>query len=214
MPSRRGALCPLIPGRCGPSREQTVSIRGFRSLAAEDRSAAGVRGQTGPDRPAGHGKAIMAMTHLHAMQFRLLLRRLALSAPPVAVRCPSVACLLCGVTTVSRAADRGSPSWWRRGNRRRRLDIDPHEPRLEAQEPVHGHVCPSCAAAIEEVGAVGPSAIGHAVVAYLRSSVSKDRAKHLRSMLADQYGPSLPAWGRAADPTSAERGARGATCGG
>jgi hypothetical protein len=37
-------------------------------------------------------------------------------------------------------------------------------------------------------------------VAYLHSSVSKDRAKHLRAMLADEFAPTLPAWGALPPP--------------
>jgi hypothetical protein len=59
---------------------------------------------------------------------------------------------------------------------------------------VNGHVCPSCGVAIEAAGAVGRSARGRAVVAYV-GHFSEQKAQRLRSMLSGDYPPMLPAWG-------------------
>jgi hypothetical protein len=58
---------------------------------------------------------------------------------------------------------------------------------------IEGHACPHCASAINElVGSA--SARTRAVVAYLGRS-SPQKAERLRSVLANDYSPMLPAWG-------------------
>ena len=67
-------------------------------------------------------------------------------------------------------------------------------------DPVRGHVCPACSNAIEAEGAVVPTARERAVVAFLRTCVSQAKANPLRSMLAEDYPPSLPGWGASPTP--------------
>lgn len=132
--------------------------------------------------------------------------RLALSEPPVAIRCPSGGCLLCGVASVDRAAievtRRGGPlataqAVW--------LPISPSPTALGGSGPdlVKGHVCPACADAIDSAGAVGPTARGLAVVAHVGQS-SEEKAERLRDRLGDDFPPVLPAWAalRDAEPSA------------
>jgi hypothetical protein len=133
---------------------------------------------------------------LRAAYAAVLRDRLALSAPLVAIRCPSGGCLLCGISSVDRAAIEGAS----RGGTdavshavRRSVSTTPPALGGRGREAVHGHVCPACATAIEGEGAVGHSARGRALVAYVHHS-SAQKAKHLRLMLTDHSPPSLPAW--------------------
>lgn len=129
--------------------------------------------------------------------------RLALSAGPVAIACPSTACLMCGVSTITRSAievsRRGSVgatqlALWRAVTiDRTALGGAPCPKRVE------GHVCPACTDAIDQVGGVGRRARTRAVVAYLSRS-SPQTAERLRSMSAGDFPPTLPAWGARTEP--------------
>lgn len=123
---------------------------------------------------------------------------LALSAPNVAVRCPSGACLLCGVASVNRAAfevarrggvEETALAVWRSVNTAP-VALGGHGP-----NSITGHVCPACANAIDDAGSVGPSARGRAVVDHVRRTKGHQRADRLRSLLSDDFPPTLPGWG-------------------
>src|SRR4029453_15173122 len=61
MPELRPVLYSLIPGRCGPSREQSREHRGFQSRLVADACGAPVLRDQGTDRPAGPGKAELSL---------------------------------------------------------------------------------------------------------------------------------------------------------
>lgn len=65
----------------------------------------------------------------------------------------------------------------------------------QGPEAVHGHPCPQCAEAVEEVGAVGHSARGRAVVAHVRHVAGEVKADRPRALLDDDFPPTLPGWG-------------------
>lgn len=124
--------------------------------------------------------------------------RLALREPPIALPCPSGGCLLCGVATISRSAIEvahgggsavvGAQVW---------TTVTATPAALGAGGPDHinGHLCPPCSDAIEAEGAIGPSALGRAVVEHVRRTLGEERATRLRSRLTDDFPPTLPAWG-------------------
>lgn len=123
--------------------------------------------------------------------------RLAKTQPSVPVRCPSAACLLCGVGKVERSAlevaRRGGPiasasTVWR--------PVMTSQTALGRTGPdrVTGHVCPACNSAIEEAGAIGQTAIGNAVLAHVAIRAPK-KAKRLLTMLEDDFPPRLLGWG-------------------
>lgn len=124
--------------------------------------------------------------------------RLALNEPPVALPCPTRGCLLCGVVAVSRSAIEVA----RRGGREasvaavwRPMTVPPVALGGQGPQPVRGHVCPACDDAIQTVGAIGLSARGRALVAHIRPTLGDSKADRLRSMLADEFPPTLPGWG-------------------
>lgn len=77
----------------------------------------------------------------------VLADRVALRQPPVPIGCPSGGCALCGVGAVAVPAIEVA----------RRAVC-----REVSTERLRGHVCPSCAQAIDAEGAVGQPAIGRA----------------------------------------------------
>ena len=119
--------------------------------------------------------------------------RLLLAKPPVPIRCPSGACLMCGVVAVERPAievrRRGavavSLSVWSRVT----------QPKYAGQ-----HACPSCADAIDMEGALGPSALLRAVAVHVEHTMEPKAARRLvaevergtivLSMWADTRGTS------------------------
>lgn len=122
--------------------------------------------------------------------------RLALKQPPAVVRCPSGACLMCGVTSITRSAIEvtraGSvaavalAAW-------RQVWTTPAALGGRGPEQVWGHVCPACDRAIQEEGAVGWPARVQAVAAHLgSSSVTKARAFEADVLTGPQ--PWLPSW--------------------
>jgi hypothetical protein len=122
--------------------------------------------------------------------------RLTLAQPPVALRCPTGACVFCGVGSVNRAAIEVA----RRGGVKamshavwREVNTDPKALGSRGPERILAHTCPACSAAIEEAGAIGWVARAVAVVNYLALSEPK-KAERLRSMLSDDRPPVLPAW--------------------
>lgn len=133
--------------------------------------------------------------------------RLALRQEPVVIACPSTACLMCGIATITRPAievsRRGSVgatqlATWRAVLVDRTSLGGPPRP-----ERVEGHVCPDCTAAIDEVGGVGWRARARAVVSYVGHSAPL-KAKRLRLMIDGDFPPALPAWGVSGQPPSAE----------
>jgi hypothetical protein len=134
--------------------------------------------------------------------------RLARSAPPIAIPCPTTACLLCGITNISRPAlevsRRGSAgatqlATWR-------AISTTHEALGGRQSPqrVRGHVCPACSDAIDEVGALGWSARGHALVAHVHATRGDQQARSLRTRLASDLSPAVPAWAAVGQPPNAQ----------
>ena len=126
--------------------------------------------------------------------------RLALRAEPVAIPCPSAACLMCGIATITRPAievsRRGSVGATRLAMWRPVLVDRTSLGGAPSPERVEGHVCPNCTEAIDEVGGMGWRARARAIVAYLHRSWPQ-RADRLRSMVDGDFPPQLPAWGAA-----------------
>lgn len=143
----------------------------------------------------------------------LLADRLARAAPPEHIEPPEAdprrtprralvvtgGCLLCGVASVrvpaSRLTGPGGRDWvarqvWRPltcspgqlGGRR-----SPHK--------VSGHVCPPCATALDEAGAIGPSAREDAVLAHLRAGGHVETVKGLSVGFAAGTAEPVPGWG-------------------
>ncbi len=132
--------------------------------------------------------------------------RLALTQPPVAVACPSHGCLLCGVAAVRRSAievSRGGGESATVHTLWRAVTTLPTALGGQGPDHVFGHVCPACAEAIAEAGAVGPSARERAVVEHVRATLGDAKADRLRTLLTDDFPPSLPAWGAVTRPASA-----------
>jgi len=135
--------------------------------------------------------------------------RLALSAPPVVLRCPTGGCLFCGVAAVNRAAievaRRGGVEAATRAVWRPVLVLPTS---LGGSGPKHvdGHACPDCASAIDDVGGIGWRARARAVVSYLSQS-SPQKAQRLRSILESDFPPALPGWGALPEPRSPNRNA-------
>lgn len=127
----------------------------------------------------------------------VLADRLALSAPPVHIPCPTLGCVFCGVASVKRAAidvarfggiEAASRAVWREVNTR------PSALGVKGPEPVWGHACPDCAHAIEQRGAIGFPARAQALVSFVaRSSIKK--AERLRREVEGDFPPTLPGWG-------------------
>lgn len=124
--------------------------------------------------------------------------RLALSAPPVDVVCPSGGCLLCGVRAVERSAvevnQRGGPAaaaiavW-------RPILTSVHALGRRGPDQVSGHVCPACDKAIRDAGGIGQVAIGNAVLAHVQHTKGEAKARRLRSLLEADYPLHLLGWG-------------------
>lgn len=145
--------------------------------------------------------------------------RLALRQEPVVIACPSTACLMCGIATITRPAievsRRGSvgatqlATWRAVMVDRTSLGGAPSPARVE------GHVCPACTEAIDEMGGVGWRARARAVVSYVGHSAPL-KAQRLRSMIDGDFPPALPAWGVSRQPLTRSHGrtcdVRSSTC--
>lgn len=132
--------------------------------------------------------------------------RLALSAAPVDIACPSTACLMCGVMTITRPAIevsmRGSvratqlATWRAVTVNRTALGGAPSPGYVEGQ-------CAECTHAVDEVGGIGWRARVIAVVAFVARS-SQQKAERLRVMMAGDFPPDLPGWGALNNDPSVE----------
>lgn len=112
--------------------------------------------------------------------------RLSLAKPNVVVRCPSGACLMCGVTTVERSAIEV--------RRRGQENVARDAWRRVSLPKYAGHYsCLSCSQAIEEEGSLGPSAMLTAVLAHVRATMGERQAINLRHRIAEG-SVSLPMW--------------------
>jgi hypothetical protein len=124
--------------------------------------------------------------------------RLALREGPVVIACPSTACLMCGITTITRPAievsRRGSVGATQLATWRAVLVDRTALGGAPSPERVEGHVCPDCTEAIDEVGGVGWRARARAVVWYVSRSAPL-KAKRLQSKIDGDLPPTLPAWG-------------------
>lgn len=133
--------------------------------------------------------------------------RLALREEPVVIACPSSACLMCGIATVTRPAievsRRGSVGATRLATWRAVMVDRTSLGGTPSPERVEGHVCPECTQAIDAVGGVGWRARARAVVSYVGHSAPL-KAKRLRLMIDGDFPPALPAWGVLGQPPSAE----------
>lgn len=120
--------------------------------------------------------------------------RLALRAEPVVIDCPSTACLVCGIATITRSAievsRRGSIGATQLATWRAVLVDQTSLGGPPSPERVEGHVCPDCTVATDEVGAVGYRARGVALVAHVERTQGRDVAAWLHSDLP----PAVPAW--------------------
>lgn len=111
--------------------------------------------------------------HLRAAYARLLARRVAVNAPPVTMPCPNGrGCLMCGVNALTVPAfhvhDLGGVDG---ATRRLWHPLNASGGALGGGAAAawhHGHVCPGCARAIEDAGAVGPAALARSYVAHLK----------------------------------------------
>lgn len=123
---------------------------------------------------------------------------LALSQPPVVIACPSTACLMCGVSTITRPAievsRRGSVEATQLGTWRAVTVNRTALGGARRPEHVEGHICLACTGAVDNVGGVGWRARSSAVSAYLTRS-SPERAKRLLSAVQGDFPPALPGWG-------------------
>lgn len=116
---------------------------------------------------------------------------------PIALPCPSVACLFCGVPAVRRPAsqvvDLGGVhmatrrTWTRLVTFRTALGG-------EGPEEVTGHLCPACQHALGQMGGVGIAARGQALVNYVQSTAGEAKAQRLADRLARDLPPPMPAW--------------------
>lgn len=128
-------------------------------------------------------------------------RRLAEFVDDTEIGCPSGRCLMCGTSEPVRASVRkvmqhGGYSaaqralWPRVVTDANALGNPKGCPRATL---VEGHLCPACSAALGS-GAVGPTARGKAVLAYVRTHIGAAEADRLDEMLSWDYGrPTLPA---------------------
>lgn len=122
--------------------------------------------------------------------------RLAKSAPPVVLPCPTVACMLCGITTVTRSAAEVSSQGGREAAAAiawQRQTTTPKGLGTGGPGLVVGHLCPTCARVIDDVGAFGQTAMGWAVQNYLERS-EDPRAARFRQAMGQDFPPRLRAW--------------------
>lgn len=130
--------------------------------------------------------------------------RLALRAEPVVIVCPSTACLMCGIATVTRPAievsRRGSVGATRLATWRAVLVDRTSLGGMPSPERVEGHLCPDCTEAIDAAGGVGWRAIGRALVVNTRVSLGEDAAARLRRRLESDFPPVVRAWGALPEP--------------
>jgi hypothetical protein len=135
--------------------------------------------------------------NLRAAYAQVLADSVAIRKPPVPIVCPTVACLFCGIPSVTVAAvlvdqkgmDGAEATVWR--------SIDAPEEALGGPirpHPVRGHLCPACAEAVEVTGSVGFSSRVRAVAAWV-DRTSHQRAVKLRGLATSQPPQVvLPAW--------------------
>jgi hypothetical protein len=148
----------------------------------------------------------VARLHLREGYGAMLADRVARSAGPAALAPPSPeatiaavtlgsACLLCGVGSVALSAatvlalegrKAAARSVWRP-----LLSTPASLGGPGSAERIAGHTCPDCTDALDAEGAVGPSAMERALIAYLRSSGRDDDAMKLASVDVD----GLAGWG-------------------
>lgn len=143
----------------------------------------------------------------------LLADRLARAAPPEHIEPPEAdprrtprgalvvtgACLLCGIASVQVPASRltgpGGREWAARQTWRP-LTCSPQQlGGRRSPGKVCGHVCPPCAAALDEAGAVGPSAREDAVLVHLRAGGYDATVKVLSVGFAAGTADPVPGWG-------------------
>lgn len=127
---------------------------------------------------------------LHRAYSEVLAERVAALAPPKQLPPPTGnACLMCGVGSVSmpaaEVAQRGGPlvaadEVWRSLNTTRgALGGRPQTQRLT------GYACPACSAALDLAGAVGHTAMEHALKLHLRAAGRDEEAERLRGYELD-----------------------------
>ena len=120
--------------------------------------------------------------------------------------CPSGGCLLRGVAAVRRAAFEVTRGGGQEAAVHRVWTTVTTLPTAlggRGADHVTGHVCPPCADAIEDVGAIGPSARERAVVERVRRTLGDAKADRLKRLLTDDFPPTLPAWGAVSRPANA-----------
>ena len=164
--------------------------------------SAGTSVRTGNPFPFAHVRRGLRL-RLRDGYAKVLRDRVASTAPPVRLSPPPIddvpgsvrvegGCLMCGVATVTvptarvaRLGDNHAAA----GDVWRATSITVGADRLS------GHLCPACAAAMDAVGAIGPTAVERALLAHLDASCPDELAERLRSRLIDGDPPPLPTTG-------------------
>lgn len=133
---------------------------------------------------------------------RRALRPGAAGCPARDAPCLRLACLFCGIASVQRSAAevarRGGPDkaaeyvWTRVTTTATALGI-------RGPRRMVGDVCPDCARALEQTGAVGLEARAQALASYV-ARTSMKKAERLRDLVEGQRPPTLPAWAVAVSP--------------
>ena len=136
--------------------------------------------------PWAHVK-VGARAALRSAHAAVLRERVAAGAPPVDLSPPGplAGCLVCGVASVrvtalevARAGGREAAAlgvWTGMRALPQALGGRP------GPEPLSGDLCPACAAAVQAVGSVGPSAMERSLTAHLRATGREQEGSRLRS---------------------------------
>lgn len=123
--------------------------------------------------------------------------RLALSAPPVTIACPTGGCLLCGVRSIERSAVEVAQSGGAKvvaHKAWRPVLTSVHALGRRSPDQANGHVCPSCSDAINDAGGIGQIAIGTAVIAHVLHTMGEKKARRLEALLLEDFPPTLLGW--------------------
>jgi hypothetical protein len=135
--------------------------------------------------------------------------RISQAEPPVAVKCPSGGCAMCGINEVARSALEVT----RRGGTAavaaavwRAVFVQVGALGRPGPSMVHGHLCPQCSDAVDQAKAVGQSAMSESIRVHLRHGTNGDRrARRWEVSRSEDFPARILGWAATGQQPNTER---------